>query len=277
MPLSDAIIKNTKPSEKSYKLSDGKGMYLLVQPNGSKYFRLDYRYTGLRKTLALGVYPDVSLKLAREKRDIAKNQLNAGIDPCLEKKIKKNGERGNTFKRVALEWFEKQMSAKSVNHRTRILSLFERDLFPYLGVKPIAALKAPELLTVLQRIEKRGAVDTAHRALQLTGQVLRFAEATGRVERDMSQALKGALMPATRRHFSSQTEPEQVKALLNTIDSYSGGFVVKSALKLAPLVFVRPRELRQAEWSQIDLAAREWRYQVTNRILCHYPAKQLKF
>ena len=264
MPLSDTSIKNAKTNaDKSFKLTDEKGMYVLIHTNGSKYFRLDYRYNGQRKTLALGTYPETSLKEAREKRDTAKKQISDGIDPSLERKVKKTGALENSFQAIALEWYEKNMTGKSDSHKSRTLSLFNRDLFPWIGAKPIADLKAPELLATLQRIENRNAIETAHRALQVTGQVFRYAESTGRVERDITQALKGALAQVNGGHFSSMTEPAKVKELLKAIDVYSGGFVVKSALQLAPLVFVRPSELRQAEWEHIDLEAKEWRYLVT--------------
>jgi len=164
---------------------------------------------------------------------------------------------------VALQWYDKNMTNKSESHQKRSLSLLNRDLFPWLGDKPIADIKAPELLMVLQRIESRNAIETAHRALQISGQIFRYAEASGRVERDISQALKGALTAVNHEHFSSMTNPQQAGELLRAIDNYSGSFIVKSALQLAPLVFVRPSELRQAEWTHIDFDAKEWRYLVT--------------
>jgi len=164
---------------------------------------------------------------------------------------------------VALQWYDKNMTNKSESHQKRSLSLLNRDLFPWLGDKPIADIKAPELLMVLQRIESRNAIETAHRALQISGQIFRYAEASGRVERDISQALKGALTAVNHGHFSSMTNPQQAGELLRAIDNYSGSFIVKSALQLAPLVFVRPSELRQAEWTHIDFDAKEWRYLVT--------------
>jgi integrase len=264
MPLTDTAIKNAKPlPDKAYKLTDEKGMHLLIKPNGAKYFRLKYRFGGMEKVLALGVYPETSLKQARDKRDAAKKQLVDGIDPSLDRKIKKTGATENSFKAIALEWYAKHLTNKSESHQKRTLSLLERDLFPWLGNRPITDIKAPELLTVLQRIENRNAIETAHRALQTSGQVFRYAEVTGRVDRDISQALKGALSKVDKGHFSSLTEPLKAAPLLRAIDVYSGTFVVKSALQLAPLVFVRPSELRQAEWSHIDIEAKEWRYLVT--------------
>jgi integrase len=219
--------------------------------------------TDTRKTLALGVYPTTSLKEARDKRDTAKKQIDGGIDPSLDRKIKKTGATESSFKAIALEWYAKHLTNKSESHQKRTLSLLERDLFPWLGNRPIADIKTPELLAVLQRIENRNAIETAHRALQTSGQVFRYAEVTGRVDRDISQALKGALSKVDKGHFSSLTEPLKAAPLLRAIDVYSGTFVVKSALQFAPLVFVRPSELRQAEWEHIDLEAKEWRYLVT--------------
>jgi len=180
-----------------------------------------------------------------------------------EKRINAGLSAIDSFEFVALEWYDKRMLTKSESHQKRTLALLKRDLFPWLGNRPIAEIKAPELLAVLQRIESRNAIETAHRALQTSGQVFRYAEVTGRVDRDISQALKGALTAVNGCHFASMTDPLQAAPLLRSIDIYSGTFVVKSALQLAPLVFVRPSELRQAEWSHIDFEAKEWRYLVT--------------
>jgi integrase len=263
MPLTDTTIKNAKPQDKAYKIADEKGMYLLVNPNGSKYFRLKYRFGGKEKSLALGVYPDTTLKQAREKRDSARELLANGMDPSLDRKIKKLATTENSFKAIALEWYAKHLSNKSESHQKRTLALFERDLFPWLGDRVITEIKAPELLIVLQRIESRNAIETAHRALQATGQVFRYAVSKGVTDFDITPSLKGALSPVTNGHFSSMTDSQQVGQLLRAIDSYSGSFVVKFALQLAPLVFVRPSELRQAEWEHINLEAKEWRYLVT--------------
>lgn len=263
MPLTDTTCKNAKPKDKPFKIADEKGMYLLIHTNGSKYFRLKYRFGGKEKTLALGVYPDTSLKEAREKRDAAKKQIANGIDPGLDRKIKKTGATENSFQAVALEWYEKNMLTKSESHRIRTLRQLERDIFPWIGGRPIADIKAPELLSTLRRIESRNAIETAHRALQTSGQIFRYGIATGRCERDISADLKGALTAVNGSNFASMTDPQQVAPLLRAIDDYSGTFIVKCALQLAPLVFVRPGELRQAEWAHIDLDAKEWRYLVT--------------
>jgi integrase len=267
MPLSDTAIKNAKPTpDKPYKLQDEKGMYLLVNPNGSKYFRYNYRFDGKRKTLALGIYPTTSLKEAREKRDTAKKQIGGGIDPNENKKAVKQSKAesaANSFEVIAREWYERNMTDKSESHKKRSMRLMTTDLFPHIGVKPITDIKPPELLTVLRKIEARNAIDTAHKAFNLCSQIFRYAVVTGRTERDITPDLRGSLMQIKSGHFAAVTEPKQAAELLRAIDGYSGSFIVKSALQLAPLVFVRPGELRQAEWEHIDLEAKEWRYLVT--------------
>jgi integrase len=276
--LTDVTVRNAKPTDKDKRLNDGGGLYLLIKPNGAKWWRFDYTIAGKRKTLSVGVYPSTGLADARRKVEEARNQNANGIDPSNTRKEAKAGQRliienekrvdaglsaVDSFEFVALEWYDKRMLNKSESHQKRTLSLLKRDLFPWLGNRPIATIKAPELLEVLQRIESRNAIETAHRALQTSGQVFRYAEITGRVERDISQALKGALTAVNGGHFASMTDPQLIAPLLRAIDTYSGSFVVKSALQLAPLVFVRPSELRHAEWEHIDFDAKEWRYLVT--------------
>ena len=249
MPLTDTAIRNAKPApDKAYKLADEKGMYVLVHQNGSKYFRLDYRFDGKRKTLALGTYPEVSLKEAREKRDTVRKQIADGIDPGLDRRLKKLGTGENTFQALALEWFEKKMLNRSDSHQSRTKRMLERDLFPWLGGRPIADIKAPELLQVIRRIESRNAIETAHRALQTCGQVFRYAIATGRLENDITNSLKGALTAVNSTNFASMTDPQHVKPLLQAIENYSGSYIVKCALQLAPMLFVRPGELRNMQW-----------------------------
>jgi integrase len=265
MPLTDPTIKNAKASDKPYKMQDEKGMYVLIHPNGSKYFRYDYRFNGKRKTLAIGTYPGTSLKEARGKRDTAKTQIADGIDPGENKKAIKQSRAdsmANSFEVIAREWYARDMIDKSEGHQKRAMGIFQRDIFPYIGNKPIAEIKAMELLSALRRVENRNAVETSHRALQMCGQVFRYAVATGRAERDITPDLGGSLLKTNPGHFSAVTEPKQAADLLRTIDGYTGSFVVKSALQLAPLVFVRPGELRQAKWEHIDLEAKEWRYLV---------------
>lgn len=266
MPLTDTAVRNAKPEAKPRKLADEKGLFLLVHTNGSKYWRFKYRIGGREKLLALGVYPDVSLADARQRRDDARKLLANGADPGETKKAAKAAgadKAANSFEVVAREWYTKNKPTWNSGHGERIIRRFERDIFPWIGSKPIADLTAPELLTVARRIESRGALETAHRALQNCGQVLRYAVATGRALRDVTGDLKGALPPAKETHLAAVTEPVKVAPMLRAFDGYTGSFVTKCALRLAPLVFVRPGELRNAVWADIDLEAAEWRYTVT--------------
>jgi integrase len=261
MPLTDITVRTAKPKDKIYRMADGAGMYLEVSPAGGKWWRLKYRFGGKEKRLSLGTYPDIGLKEARERRGEARKLLAAGIDPGVHRKAVKAAreeESANTFEVVAREWHAKQTARWTERHATRMLARLENDLFPLLGTRPVNAISAPELLSVLRRKEGRGAVYSAHRLHQIAGQVFRYAIATGRAERNPAPDLKGALQPSEKTHLAAMTDPKQVGGLLRAIDSYQGTFVTKSALKLAPLVFVRPGELRQAEWSEIDLEAAEW-------------------
>jgi len=266
MSLTDVKVRTTKSQEKAYKLSDEKGLFLYVTSSGGKYWRLKYRYQGKEKLLALGVYPDVSLAFAREQRDDARKLLASDIDPGEHRKVMKTAtadRAANSFELVAREWFVKHSQNWVASHADKIIRRLERDIFPWLGAKPIAEITAPDLLAVLRRIENRGAIETAHRAMGNCGQVFRYAVATGRAERDPSQDLKGALPPVKGTHFAAQTNPQQFAELLRTINSYEGTLTVCCALRLAPLVFVRPGELRHAEWASIDFEKEEWRYIVT--------------
>jgi integrase len=276
--LTDVAIRNAKPQDKDTRLNDGNGLYLLVKPNGAKWWRYDYTFSSKRKTLSLGVYPAVTLSDARRKAQEARNCVANGTDPSDVRKSKKaevqfdleNQKRIDeglpaldSFEHIALEWFDKMMANKTENYKSRVLAALKRDAFPWIGSRPIVGMKPADLLVVLQQIEKRNAIETAHRMLQTCGQIFRYAQATGRAENDITQPLKGALAPVKNNNFASTTNPQHVKPLLQAIDSYSGSFVVKCALQLAPLVFVRPGELRQAEWEHIDLDSREWRFLVT--------------
>jgi integrase len=266
MALTDTAVRNTKPGAKPAKLFDERGLFLLVTPTGGKWWRLRYKFDGKEKLLSLGVYPDVGLKDARTRRDDARKLLADGVDPGEHRKATKaaKAERGaNSFEVVAREWYIKHSPGWAEHHGDRIIRRFERDIFPWIGGKPIADVTAPELLAVVRRIEARGALETAHRALGNCGQVFRYAVATGRAARDPSSDLRGALPPFKGEHFSAVTNPPQVAELLRTLDGYQGTLTVACALRLAPLVFVRPGELRNAVWADIDLDAAEWRYHVT--------------
>ena len=266
MAISDTTIKAAKPlPDKSYKLSDEKGLYVLINTNGSKYFRLKYRFTGKEKVLALGVYPETTLKQAREKRDLARKQIADGIDPSENKKAVKESKAesaANSFEIVAREWGIKKVNNwEDKNNRSK--RMLERNVFPWLGNKPITDILPKDILACLRRVEDRGTIETAHRTLQICGQVFRYAVATSRVDRDITPDLRGALSPAKGEHFAAITEPKKVAELLVAIDGYQGSLVAICALKLAPMVFVRPGELRAAEWAHINFDAKEWRFFVS--------------
>lgn len=260
MKLNDPKVKNAKPGEKPVKLSDGGGLYLLIQPNGSKLWRLNYRFAGKQKTLALGSYDEVSLKDARDGRDRAKVQLLDGVDPSAEKvkgKVDRKLAATNSFEAVAREWMTKKPRAPST--QAKLEWIFDTMLFPWLGRRPIADIKAPDLLATLRRFEALGKLESTQRAKQYAGMVFRYAIATGRASDDPAAALRGALATPKTRHRASITDPAKIGPLLRALDGYSGSFVTACALKLAPLLFVRPGELRHAEWSEFDLDAAEWR------------------
>ncbi len=266
MPLTDLKVRNTKPRDKQQKLFDERGLYLLVTPAGGKWWRLKYRFGGKEKSLSMGVFPDVTLKEARERRDAARKLLANGVDPGIERKVQRAGaaERAaNSFEVVAREWFAKYEPGWAKSHAEKVMGRLQKDVFPWLGGRPIAEITAPEVLAILRRIEARGALDTAHRVHQNCGQVFRYAIATGRAERDVAADLRGALPAARHTHFPSVTEPSEVAGLLRALDAFQGTFVVQCALRLAPLLFVRPGELRTAEWTQFDLDRAQWRYTVS--------------
>ena len=270
MPLTDTAIRNAKPKDKPVKLYDTGGLFLLVTPTGGKWWRFRYQYDDKAKLLSLGVYPEVSMKKARDRRDEARDLLAGGIDPSANRKAQqaaekaeKAGQAPNSFEVVAREWYAKYSTTWAKDHGNRIIRRFERDIFPWIGKSTIAEIKAPDLLAVLRRIESRGALETAHRALANCGQVFRYGIATGRCERDPSGDLRGALPPVKGEHFAAVTDPAQLGDILRALDGYQGTLTVACALRLAPLVFVRPGELRKALWADIDLDKAEWRYVVT--------------
>lgn len=266
MPLTDTAIRKAVPAAKPRRLFDGGGLYLEVAPSGGKWWRFKYRIDGKEKRLSLGVYPAVSLKDARARREESRRLVAQSIDPSANRKAARSARANrssNSFEAVAREWFAKFEPNWAANHSERILRRLENDVFPWIGARPVAEVGAPELLALARRIESRGALETAHRVLGNCGQVFRYAVATGRAQRDPSRDLRGALPPSKPEHFAAVTDPRQVAELLRAIDGYRGTPVVCAALRLAPLVFVRPGELRQAEWAQFDLEAAEWRFTVT--------------
>lgn len=266
MALTDIAVRNAKAAGKPYKLTDGDGMYLLVNPNGAKYWRMAYRWHGKQKLLAIGVYPAVGLAAAREKRDAARRNLAAGTDPSEAKRVEKRTARlnaGNTFKPIALAWMEERATVVQAAQHEKTLARFETNVFPWLGARPIAEIDAPEILAVLKRIDQRGARYSAHRVRSEISRVFRYGIKNGYCKSDPARDLTDAIPPAQVTHFAAITDPKEVGEMLRAFDGFRGTFIVQSALRLSPMLFVRPGELRQARWSEIDLDRAEWRYLVT--------------
>jgi integrase len=262
MSLTNIAITKAKQAEKPYKLSDSGGLYLQINTSGTKCWRFKYRFAGKEKVLSLGVYPHLSLLEARERRDLAKRNLANDLDPGALKQTQKY-EAGqaatNTFQAVACEWHDKNKIKWVPKNAARNLSILERHIFPFIGKISISKVKSSELLHAIRKIEARGNAETAHRVLQICGQIFRYAIATDRANADLSLVLKGALSPVKVKHHASITEPSLIGAFLRDIHGYQGAYLTQQALKLAPLVFVRPGELRHAEWSEIDFDKAEWR------------------
>ena len=261
MSLSTTAIRNAKAKDKSYKLTDGRGLFLLINPRGGKGWRFKYRFDGKEKLLSFGTFPEIGLSDARTYREDARELVAKGIDPSAARKAAKAAKaesNANSFEVVAREWIGLQKNKWSPANTKVVTRQLENDIFPWIGKRPIAELKAPELLKVLRRMEERGVLDSAHRARTIAGQVFRYAIATGRTERDIAADLSGALAQPKKKHLPAITEPKKVAELLRAIDAFEGSLVVKCALRLAPLFFVRPGELRKAEWCEIDFDASEW-------------------
>lgn len=267
MPLTDTAIKQAKPADKPRKLADSDGLYIVITPSGGKLWRYDYRHQGKRKTLSLGKYPDLSLKAARKAHQQARERLAAGDDPAFAKQVEKAASKvaaANSLQAVALEWHETNRSKWGPGTCAQKLRVLESDLFPWLGSRPIAEVSAPEILAALRRIEASGRAFSAHRAKQLLGQVFRYGIATGRCDRDPAADLKGALAPVPpAKHMAAILEPAKVGELMRSIEGFTGSFPVRCALKLAPMLFCRPGELRKMQWADLDLDAAEWRYSVS--------------
>ena len=259
MLLNDSLIRSVKAAEKPQKLFDGKGLFLLVQPNGARWWRIKYFVDGVEKALSLGVYPKVSLKQARDRRELVRQQIADGIDPGGLRKAEKRA-RAHTFKAVALEWHQQRLDTWSKGYGKQLIQRMEKNLFPWIGSKPIAKLAAADFLDCLQRIEKRGAVEMAHRARGTCSDVMRFAVATRRAERDATVDLRGAIAPTKRKHLASIKDPKGIGDLMRAIDGYAGrSEVVNAAVRLIPLVFTRTCEMRKAEWSEFDFDNAQWK------------------
>ncbi|MEQ1582148.1 MAG: integrase arm-type DNA-binding domain-containing protein [Steroidobacteraceae bacterium] len=260
MALTELAVKSARPKDKPYKLFDERGLYLLVERSGGRLWRFKYSVAGREKLISLGNYPDVPLKRAREKRDEARRLVADGIDPSAKRQAEKAAQV-DTFEAIGREWMELQRKRLTPRTFERNLRFLEEFLYPYLGRSPIATIKAPELLAVLKRVEARGFHETAHRVRAIAGCVFRYGIATGRAERDLSADLRGALAPVVTKNRAAITDPLRIGDLLRAIDAYRGQPTTEAALKLAPLTFVRPGELRGAEWKEFDLDKEEpeWR------------------
>ena len=261
LPLTDVQIKNAKPKEKRFKLADGSGLYLEVLPTGSKSWRFKYMFQGKEKRLVFGLWPDVSLKYARQRRDEARSLVAEGIDPGEKRKQDKAEVQAqveateNTFEKVAREWHTQRVAGWSEGHAAKVLARMEQHLFPAIGNTPINAVRVSTLLAVLREIENKGHNETAHRLRQYCEAVFAFAVVSELTERNVGTDLRGALAPCRTKNRPAIVNPKGVGQLLRAIDGYEGSAVTLAALKMAPLVFVRPGELRQAEWAEIDLDA----------------------
>ncbi len=270
--LTVTATNNAKPKDKPYKLADEKGLYLFIQSSGSKLWRFDYRFGGKRKTLAIGSFPDVSLSDARDRRDAARKLLANDADPSETKKAAKASKIGlqlNSLEVVAREWASSYFTNKSASHQQRTMRRLELYIFPWLGSKQMSEIAAPQILEAVKRIENLNKLETAHRTLQALSQVFRHAVQTGRAMRDPCVDLRGALPATVVKHMAAFTEPKQIAELLRAIDGFTGSFTVQCALRLSPLVFTRPSELRTAKWADIDLEAKEWRYRVSKTNTMH--------
>lgn len=263
VPLTDTAIRNAKPADKPVRLFDGGGLYLEIAPSGGKWWRLKYRFGGKEKRYSLGVYPEVTLATARKKRDEAREKLAAGIDPGEAKKAEKRASllaAAHSFEVVARGWMDERKTTVEPAQHAKTLARMENDVFPWLGKRPIAEIDAPEILVVLKRVDGRGARFTAHRIRSEISRVFRYGIKEGHCKADPARDLVDAIPPAQTTHFASITEPEKVGEMLRAFDGFTGTFPVLCALKLAPMLFVRPGELRKAEWAQFDLDKGEWRY-----------------
>ncbi len=261
VPLTEAKVRTTKPQKSPQKIFDGGGLFLLVTPSGGKLWNLKYRFNGKEKKLSIGSYPEISLAEARQRKEEARTLLANEVDPGEIKKAQQAAESAetDTFEVIAREWHSRFAPTWAKSHAGKIIRRFELYVFPWIGSKEITSISAKEMLGVLRRVEEKGIIETAHRIQQSCGRVFRYAIATGRAERDPTGDLRGALPPANTKHMASILDPKEIGGLLRAIDGYNGSIVTRCALRLAPLVFVRPGELRQAEWTEIDLDSKEWR------------------
>lgn len=266
MALSDTALRNAKPGDKPYKLYDERGLYLIVNPSGGKWWRLKYRLDGKEKTISLGTYPEVTLAQARGKRDDARALVAGNTDPSYHRqeiKIQAKLAAQNTFEAVAIEWHALHNKSKSERHQQRVRRWLDAYLFPSLGNKQVASITAPMVLETTSELQKQNKLETAHRVIQTAGQVFRYAIQKGFASYNPAPDLKGALPPPVVKNMAAMIEPQEVAQLLRSIDGYRGTLTVQCALKLAPLLFQRIGELRHMRWADLDFDRSEWRYLVT--------------
>jgi len=275
--LTDTLIRNVKPKAKPYKLPKESGLCLIVNPNGSKYWRLMYSFGGKEKTISLGTYPLIPLTLARQRRDAARRLVAEGIDPSAHRQAEREVQAAtvvNTFAAVVGQWESDEMVANSDEYRATVRRMLERDVLPYIGERPLIEIRTRELITVFDRIRQRGVEETARRARTIVGQVFRYAIRRGIAEQDPTQALKGERRVKPVKHFAAFTDPDDVARLMRAIYDYKGTPEVRAALKLSALLFQRPGEIRQMQWTQIDFEAAQWRY-VVNKTKRHTGASHI--
>lgn len=261
--LTDTQCRTAKPKERPYKLPRELGLFLVVNPNGSKWWRFSYSFAGKEKLLSLGTYPDVPLSLARDRRDESRRMVAAGIDPSVQRREQRETDAaspGDSFAAVVARWKSDELAATTENYQRNVCRMLSRDVLPYIGTRPIDRIKARELVAIFDRIRERGIDETARRSRSIVGQIIRYAIRKGLAENDPTQALRGERRVKPVRHFPTFTEPADVARLMQAIYVYRGTATVCAAVKLSPMLFQRPGELRQMEWSQLDLDAAEWRY-----------------
>lgn len=271
MPLTDTACRQAKVSEKPYKLADSGGLYLLINKAG-KYWRWKYRVNGKEKLLAIGVYPDTTLALARERHQDARKLLAEGVDPSEQKKTDKRAAKvaaANSFESVARAWLAKYQQTVTESTHTHAKSRMEREVFPWIGKRPIAEIDAPEILSVLRRMDDRGVRFSAHKSRSEISRVFRHGIIEGVCKSDPARDLVGAIPGHKTKHFAAITEPAKAGELLRSMEGYSGSFITRCALKLAPMLFCRPGELRQAEWAHIDLDGAAWRFYIGKTDTAH--------
>ena len=260
LPLTDLQVQKAKPLSKDYKLSDGRGLYLLISPNGGKHWRFDYTFSGKRKTLAFKSYPDISLADARQRREDARKLLANDVDPGEIVKAQKQIQETvtTTFEKVAREWFSKNEPVWSASHIKTVKSRLEREVYPVIGGRPIADITRGDVIALLRKVEARGVIETADRIKIYCGQIFRYALNLELITHNPITDMRDVLSKRESGHHAAITDPKKLAGLMRAIDDFDGSFIVKCALKIAPLVFARPGELRQMEWSEIDLDTEQW-------------------